>query len=96
MHTKLKLLGFKIEKNRAILEQSFYPRDIDLRIIDIQIKNQDPLGEASKTQRKVVTRDLFTAYDRCLEYDKKLKEEAKKEAEEEEKGPSMSEEYIFI
>jgi hypothetical protein len=44
----------------------------------------------------VVTRDLFTAYDRCLEYDAILKEEAKKEAEEEERGPTISEEYIFI
>lgn len=42
-----------------------------------------------------MTRDLFTAYDRCLEYDAKLKEEAKKEAEEEEKGPMITEEFMF-
>jgi hypothetical protein len=42
-----------------------------------------------------VTRDLFTAYDRCLEYEEKIKEEAKKEAEEEEKGPMISEEFMF-
>ena len=42
-----------------------------------------------------MTRDLFTAYDRCLEYEEKLKEEAKKEAEEEEKGPVISEEFMF-
>jgi hypothetical protein len=41
-----------------------------------------------------VTRDLFTAYDRCLEYDEKIKEEAKKKAKEEEKAAMISEEIF--
>lgn len=80
---------------RVNLEQAFYPRDIDLKVIDIEIYSEDPLGEVTKTQRKVVTRDLFTAYDRCLEYDATLKEEAKKIAEEEEKSPIINEEFMF-
>jgi hypothetical protein len=77
LQEKLLMLGFKIEKAWVIVEQTFYPRDIDLRVIDIEIHSENFPSEELKGNKKEVICDLFAAFDRCLEYDNLIKEEAK-------------------
>lgn len=97
LQEKLHMLGFKIEKARVIIEQTFYPRDIDLRVIDIEIHSENSASEELKGNKKAVIRDFFAAFDRCLEYDNIIKEEAKKEAAKEEMKESVIDgDFVFL
>ena len=97
LQEKLLMLGFKIEKAWVIVEQTFYPRDIDLRVIDIEIHSENFPSEELKGNKKAVIRDFFAAFDRCLEYDNIIKEEGKKEAAKEEMKESVIDgDFVFL
>lgn len=70
-------LSLKFEKIRLYFDNSLFPRDDSLRVMDADLKTLDEKNVNTSDQCKVF-KDLFTAYDRCHHYQKLIKKSESK------------------